>query len=59
MKSQYSVPNFIVNCSQSNVKVIPDSLPKSWVIELDLSHNQVSCLSFFHSYVKVLIDLLL
>jgi hypothetical protein len=59
MKSQYSVPNLFVNCSQSNLKVIPDSLPKSGVIELDLSHNQVSRLPFFHSYVKVLIDLLL
>lgn len=41
MNSQYSVPNLFVNCSKSNLKVIPDSLPKSWVIELDLSYNQV------------------
>lgn len=42
MNSQYSVPNLFVNCSRSNLKMIPDSLPQSWVIELDLSHNQVS-----------------
>ncbi|XP_046451622.1 protein singed wings 2-like isoform X2 [Daphnia pulex] len=41
MNSQYSVPNLLFNCSRSNLKVIPDSLPKSWVIELDLSHNQI------------------
>lgn len=40
--SQYSIPNLVVNCSQSKLKVVPASLPKSWVIELDLSHNKVS-----------------
>ncbi|XP_045030076.1 leucine-rich repeat-containing protein 17 [Daphnia magna] len=41
MDSQYSIPNLFVNCSQSKLKVTPVSLPKSWVIELDLSHNKI------------------
>lgn len=38
-----SIPNLLVNCSHLHLKTIPTSLPKyPWIIELDLSHNQVS-----------------
>ena len=56
-----SIPNLLINCSHSNLKAIPTSLPTHpWVIELDLSHNRVTwtivffpispnyCFSFIH-----------
>lgn len=42
LQSTYHIPNLIVDCSHSNLKVVPKSLPKAWVIHLDLSHNEAS-----------------
>lgn len=42
LQSYDSVPNLMVNCSHREMESIPDHLPESWVIELDLSHNKVS-----------------
>lgn len=54
LQSSYSIPNLIVNCSHSNLKEVPVSLPKSWVIDLDLSHNEASFfLDFYRRSTKL------